>query len=116
MARRVERFAKRETGVHRQEWIWRKSAKLDRVAASKLKRGVTGSPKLKCRHRMAAKVVVPAGTIPNQLVAFTWGGIEGLRIGQSIVSELRRNEQQRHKGEQPLRTNASASHLISDRA
>jgi hypothetical protein len=48
---------------------------------------------------MAAKVVVPAGTIPNQLVAFTWGGIEGLRIGQSIVSELRRNEQQRHKGE-----------------
>jgi len=37
--------------------------------------------------------------IPNQLVAFTWGGIEGLRIGQSIVSELRRNEQQRHKGE-----------------
>jgi len=24
--------------------------------------------------------------IPNQLVAFTWGGIEGLRIGQSIVT------------------------------
>jgi uncharacterized protein YndB with AHSA1/START domain len=24
--------------------------------------------------------------IPNQLVAFTWGGIEGLRFGQSIVT------------------------------
>jgi uncharacterized protein YndB with AHSA1/START domain len=24
--------------------------------------------------------------IPNQLVAFTWGGIEGLRVGQSIVT------------------------------
>jgi uncharacterized protein YndB with AHSA1/START domain len=24
--------------------------------------------------------------IPDQLVAFTWGGIEGLRIGQSIVT------------------------------
>lgn len=23
---------------------------------------------------------------PNQLVAFTWGGIEGLRVGQSIVT------------------------------
>jgi len=23
---------------------------------------------------------------PDQLVAFTWGGIEGLRIGQSIVT------------------------------
>jgi uncharacterized protein YndB with AHSA1/START domain len=24
--------------------------------------------------------------VPNQLVAFTWGGIEGLRVGQSIVT------------------------------
>jgi uncharacterized protein YndB with AHSA1/START domain len=24
--------------------------------------------------------------IPNQLVAFTWGGIEGLRLGQSVVT------------------------------
>ena len=26
--------------------------------------------------------------IPDELVAFTWGGIEGLRIGQSIVTSL----------------------------
>jgi uncharacterized protein YndB with AHSA1/START domain len=29
---------------------------------------------------------VYVAVIPDQLVAFTWGGIEGLRIGQSIVT------------------------------